>query len=129
MPFKKGEPRPENSGRRRGTPNRHTAHVREVLEGAAEGIGGMQRLISWVKESPENEYAFWTSMYMKLLPVQVRDAGQNDEPVIEITTEELARRLEEHGLPPLMFERDVLQIDGQVGESDDLCVDPIVTGP
>jgi hypothetical protein len=30
-----------------------------------------------------NEFTFWTSMYMKLLPVQVRDAGQNDESVIE----------------------------------------------
>ena len=111
MPFKKGEPRPKNSGRRRGTPNRHTANVREFLEGAAESIGGMQRLTAWIKESPENEKIFWSSMYMRLLPVQVRDACQDDEPVREITREELAKKLEEHGLPPLMYERDVPLID------------------
>ena len=116
MPFKKGEPRPEKSGRRRGRPNKHTAYVREFLEGAAGSIGGMQRLITWVKESPENEYAFWTSMFMRLLPVQVRDPAQDDEPIIEVTREELARKLAERGLLPVLFAGDTPQIDEQIGE-------------
>jgi len=111
MGFKKGEPRPTNAGRRRGTPNRRTVYVREVLEGAAQGIGGMDRLIAWIKKSPENEYAFWTSMYMKLLPVHVQGAGQRGEPVVEIRREDLARKLEERGLPPQVFGVDVPVLD------------------
>jgi hypothetical protein len=105
--FKKGEPRPENAGRRAGTPNKQTAHVRAALEMAAERIGGVERLAEWIKEAPENEYAFWTQMCMKLLPVQVRSAGENRAPVVQIRKEDIARKLEERGLPPFVFGADV----------------------
>jgi len=40
---------------------------------------------------------FWTSMYMRLLPVHIAGAGKNGELVIEIKKEDLARKLEERG--------------------------------
>jgi hypothetical protein len=57
--FKKGERR---VGRVKGVPNKRTKEVAEVLETAASKIGGVSRLVEWIKERPENEYAFWTSM-------------------------------------------------------------------
>jgi hypothetical protein len=105
--FKKGEPRPANSGRRAGTPNKRTVFVKGILEDAAIEIGGLQRLVKWIKDSPQNEYAFWTSMFMRLLPVQLQGAGQNGELVMKISREELARKLEERGLPTTIFGADV----------------------
>jgi hypothetical protein len=115
MTFKKGDPKPENSGRRRGTPNKRTIYVREVLEGAAEAIGGMQRLIAWIKEAPENEYAFWTSMFMRLLPVHIKGSGEHGELILEVRHEELVRKMEERGLPPIVFGVDepVLELEAE----------------
>jgi hypothetical protein len=36
-------------------------------------------MTKWVRESKENERAFWTSIYTKLLPLQV--AGDQDNPL------------------------------------------------
>lgn len=44
MPFKPGQPRPENAGRRAGTPNRSTREVREALVEAFERKGGVEYL-------------------------------------------------------------------------------------
>lgn len=66
--FKKGEKRP-NQGKR--GPAKTTLAAKEAIQLAAEGLGGTQRLIDWAKEDPLNERAFWTSIYPKLLPLQV----------------------------------------------------------
>jgi hypothetical protein len=101
MKFKAGEPRPPNAGRRAGTPNKRTVEVRSVLEAAAREIGGLERLVAWIKEDRQNERDFWVCMYMKLLPVQVQGSGEHGEIElsVKIPREELARKLEEHGLP------------------------------
>jgi hypothetical protein len=67
------------SGRRKGTPNKFTSIAREAIETAAVKIGGADRLSKWAKESPENERAFWTQIYPKLMPLQV--TGPDDEPL------------------------------------------------
>lgn len=58
-------------GRPKGSKNKTTVAVKEALALAAEGIGGTERLIAWVKENPDNERIFWSQMYTKLLPHQV----------------------------------------------------------
>lgn len=62
-------------GRPKGTPNKLTAGVKEAIEAAAQGLGGSARLEAWAREAPENEKAFWTAIYPKLLPLQVTGAG------------------------------------------------------
>jgi hypothetical protein len=66
--FKKGEKKP-NQGKR--GPAKTTLIAKEAIAIAAEGLGGVDRLIEWAKEEPKNESAFWTSIYTKLLPLQV----------------------------------------------------------
>jgi hypothetical protein len=67
--FKKGgKPGP---GRPKGVPNKTTQTAKEAIALAAEGLGGTQRLIQWAQEDPLNERAFWSSIYTKLLPLQV----------------------------------------------------------
>jgi hypothetical protein len=72
--FKKGEKRP-GQGRPKGSLTRHTTAVKDAIAAAAEGLGGTERLIAWAQEDKLNERAFWSSIYPKLLPLQVTGAG------------------------------------------------------
>jgi hypothetical protein len=111
--FKKGDKKPENSGRKPGVQNKRTVRVKEAIEEVAAKLGGVDGLLKWVKKSPENQAVFWSSMYMRLLPIQVQGTGQNGalQLNINIKREDLARRLEEHGLPTMIFGIDVPQLE------------------
>jgi hypothetical protein len=58
-------------GRPKGALNKTTRAAKEAIAFAAEGLGGAERLVAWAQEDPKNEAAFWTSIYPKLLPLQV----------------------------------------------------------
>ena len=64
-------------GRPKGSANKVTRTVKDVIVQAADGLGGPERLIAWVREDPKNEAAFWTSIYPKLLPLQLRGDAAN----------------------------------------------------
>ena len=61
----------KGAGRPKGSVNKVTAAAKDVISQAAEMLGGVNRLVEWAKEAPENEKAFWSSVYPKLLPLQV----------------------------------------------------------
>lgn len=44
--FKKGDPRPANAGRRKGTPNKVTTDMREAMAEAFERKGGVEYLLT-----------------------------------------------------------------------------------
>jgi hypothetical protein len=69
----------KTGGRIKGVPNKLSTGAKEVIAQVAENIGGVARMTKWVRESKENERAFWTSIYTKLLPLQV--AGDQDNPL------------------------------------------------
>ena len=62
-------------GRPKGVPNKATMAVKDAIALAAEGLGGTDRLIAWAQEDPLNERAFWSSIYPKLLPLQLTGEG------------------------------------------------------
>jgi hypothetical protein len=66
-------------GRPKGSQNKVGKAAKEVIAAAAEGLGGLDRLVEWAKSAPENERAFWATIYPKLLPLQV--AGDPDNPI------------------------------------------------
>ena len=68
-----GESRRGNAGkgRKKGSRNKLTRSVKDAIAYAAEGLGGADRLIEWVKEDEKNEHSFWTQIYPKLLPLDV----------------------------------------------------------
>lgn len=72
----KGTPGP---GRKKGVPNKLTIAAKDAIAQAAEGLGGVNRLIDWAKEDPVNERAFWATIYPKLIPVTL--VGDADNPV------------------------------------------------
>lgn len=69
----------KTGGRKKGTPNKTTLAAKEAIAYAAEGLGGADRLIEWAKEDPQNERAFWTAIYPKLMPLQV--SGEDGGPL------------------------------------------------
>ncbi|MEY2735033.1 MAG: hypothetical protein RLZ58_442, partial [Pseudomonadota bacterium] len=54
--------------------------VKDAITFAADELGGARRLVEWAREHPDNEFAFWTRVYPKLLPLQV--AGTPGEPMV-----------------------------------------------
>jgi hypothetical protein len=71
--FKTGNP-----GKPKGAVNKTTKMAKEAIALAAEGLGGVERLVAWAKEDPLNERAFWASIYPKLIPVQIANADGED---------------------------------------------------
>jgi hypothetical protein len=53
--------------------------AREAIAAAAVDLGGVERLVAWVKEDAKNESVFWASIYPKLIPLQL--AGEDGGPV------------------------------------------------
>lgn len=75
--FAKGNP-----GKPKGAISKTTRTAKEAIAIASEKLGGAERLVEWAKEDPLNERAFWSSIYPKLLPLQVNGAGENGEHLI-----------------------------------------------
>lgn len=70
---------PGNPGKPKGAISKTTRTAKEAIALAAEGLGGADRLIAWAQEDPANERAFWSSIYPKLIPVQL--TGDPDAPL------------------------------------------------
>ena len=62
---------PKTGGRLKDTPNKITALAKDAIAAAAERLGGIDRLVEWVRADPNNERVFWGTIYTKLLPLQV----------------------------------------------------------
>lgn len=66
---------PGNPGKPKGALSKTTKTAKEAIAIAAEKLGGADRLVAWAQEDPLNERAFWSSIYPKLLPLQVTGEG------------------------------------------------------
>lgn len=64
-----------NPGKPKGALSKTTRTAKEAIAIAAEKLGGAERLVAWAQEDPLNERAFWSSIYPKLLPLQVTGEG------------------------------------------------------
>ena len=70
------KPGERRGGRKKGTPNKLTASVKELLLGALDDVGGREYLVTQAKDNPT---AFMT-MLGKVLPTQV--TGDPDNPMV-----------------------------------------------
>lgn len=67
---------PENltnagKGRKKGVPNKTTVAAKEAIALVFDKLGGVERMVAWAKEDEKNEAAFWTTIYPKLIPLDV----------------------------------------------------------
>ncbi len=107
--FAKG--RKKTGGRRAGALNKNTVTVKDTIAMAAERIGGVDRLVTWINESPENERLFWTQMYLRLLPLQINTKVERTDTVVYKTVEDFRVALIERGIPEENI-KSLLQLPG-----------------
>lgn len=74
----KDKPPAAGKGRPKGALNKTTALAKDAIAFAANALGGPERLVSWAQEDPKNESVFWTTIYPKLIPLDVNHAGTVD---------------------------------------------------
>lgn len=86
----------KTGGRTKGTPNKSTAAVKDALQAAFEGIGGIEQLTTWAKADPGEFYKLWAKMLPQEINSKVeshnRTALISDKPMSEAEWEsEVAR--------------------------------------
>jgi phage tail sheath gpL-like len=67
-------------GRPKGSPNKTSKEAKSVIAEAAESLGGVKRIVAWAKEAPENERAFWATIYPKLVSITL--GGDPNNPLV-----------------------------------------------
>lgn len=72
---------PVHKGRPKGVPNKMTQDVRQCILDAADKLGGCDRIVKWANSSPEAEKAFWSQIYVRVLPKDINIGGQADNPL------------------------------------------------
>ena len=78
----------KTGGRRKGTPNKLTRDLREMILGALADVGGRDYLAAQAETNP----SAFLSLLGKLVPTEV--TGRNDGPIeVALTDLEVARRL------------------------------------
>ena len=75
-----------------------------MLEAAIDRMGGLDGFVKWAKSTQARQDKFW-EFAMRLLPIQIANSGSGTL-IVQVTREELERRFEEEGLPPIVFGRD-----------------------
>jgi hypothetical protein len=70
-------------GRPKGSQNKVSRAAKDAIAEAAENLGGSERIVAWAQEAPENERAFWSTIYPKLIAVQV-DANHSGQVVAQV---------------------------------------------
>jgi len=88
-----------------------TIAVKDVIAMAADLIGGVNRLVGWIEQSPINERLFWTQIYTKLLPLQINTKVERTNTVVYKTVEEFRVALIERGMPEENI-KSLLQLPG-----------------
>lgn len=79
----------KTGGRKAGTPNKLSSNAKDTVSQCAAMLEANGRtLLRWVERDEKNEYAFWTSIYPKLLPLQL--TGDPENP---ITVETIKREI------------------------------------
>lgn len=80
MAFEAGKPRPEGAGRKKGSTNKATAEIRDMIETALSEVGGKDY---FVRQADENPVAFM-GLVAKILPKQIDATVTGDVVISEI---------------------------------------------
>jgi hypothetical protein len=98
--FKKGTPKPSNSGRTKGKRNKTTLVLREAALFAAEACGedgkGKNGLVGFLMSLAQHQPAVFGRLLEKILPMQ---ASSDRATTGRLSAAEAATRLRERGLP------------------------------
>ncbi|MDY0012842.1 MAG: hypothetical protein RBS40_08130 [Rhodocyclaceae bacterium] len=99
----------KTGGRKKGTPNKATASVKQALAEAFQGIGGVPSLIKWAQEEPTEFYKLWS----KTLPQEIKQevTGKSGGAIEhEVTTKILIVPAK---IPATVEQRPLMRHDGE----------------
>lgn len=74
------KPGERRGGRKKGTPNKATASVKEALTAAFDGMGGAGQLQTWATANPTEFYKLWA----KMLPQDVNANLKGEVSIIQL---------------------------------------------
>jgi hypothetical protein len=77
MPFKKGDPK--IAGRKKGTPNKIPADLKEQILEAAKLVGGEEETVGYLKAVAVSHPQAFCGLLGKVLGITVQGPGQNGE--------------------------------------------------
>jgi hypothetical protein len=77
----------KTGGRQKGTPNKLTAQLKEMILEAAEQAGGEGGTVAYLKNQATANPGPFMALLGKVLPLQI--AGDEDNPVVTVTRIEL----------------------------------------
>lgn len=78
---------PKTGGRKKGSPNKLTAQLKEMILEAAEKAGGAGGTVGYLQTQATLQPAAFMSLLGRVLPLQI--AGDEDNPIVTITRIEL----------------------------------------
>lgn len=83
--FKKGDPKPPSSGRKKGVKNKFTTDIKEMVFNALNDsrVGGEEEFIKWIITNNRNRETFY-SWLMKMLPSNVDFKGEMRHKIISL---------------------------------------------
>ena len=95
-PFKKGTPKPDGSGRKKGAPNKTTTSLKQAILLAATNVGldglGKEGLVGYLMRLAVSEPSSFASLLGRVIPLEVTGAGGKSVPVV-ITVETTLREV------------------------------------
>ena len=77
--------RPKTGGRKKGTPNKTTALLKDAILRAADDAGGTDGMIGYLTKQAKDNPGPFMSLLGKVLPMQVEGTGDDGELKISIT--------------------------------------------
>ena len=96
MPFKKGNQLRKGIGRGVGADNKMSAEAKDVLARAYLELGGFEGFVKCCRSSQEHMDWFYTRMWIRLLPMQIR--VEHKEDIIYKSYHEVSVALADHGI-------------------------------
>lgn len=74
----------KTGGRTKGTPNKVTQDVREAILDVATNLGGSAGMLAWAQSDPVNERIFWSQIYPKTLPKEIKADVNHTGPAVPV---------------------------------------------
>jgi hypothetical protein len=101
--FKKGDPRPEGAGRKKGQKNKMSVLLKDAILLAAECEGrngmGLDGLVGALRQLFRREPAVFGRLLEKLLPYQLTGKDGSPMQMVHSTKDQIVERFKERGLP------------------------------
>lgn len=86
----------KTGGRKKGTPNRMSATVKDNIVAVFDKVGGTKTMVNWAKENLTEFYR----LYGRLLPSETTIANPDGSPLLKGITVVFGRSLPDSGVPP-----------------------------